>query len=124
MGKVSYSADIPLLGGLVPFALLLDVSLQFLLHPKTVSFTHESFPSNRSSRRQIVGFLTVVFQVTRCHLSPNLQPGGSVRLIYIPPHHPGSRVAYPNHQTRSSNFRRFLRPPWTSLVLVLLPATT
>jgi len=99
MGKVSYSADIPLLGGLVPFALLLDVSLQFLLHPKTVSFTHESFPSNRSSRRQIVGFLTVVFQVTRCHLSPNLQPGGSVRLIYIPPPTtPG--VEWPTQTTR------------------------
>ena len=101
-------------------ALFLDVSLQFVVHPKTFSLSHDLFPANRSSRSQLGGFLTVVFRVTSCHLSPNPQPGGSVRRINIP----RGRLAYPKPQTRSSNFRRFLRHAWTRLDLVLFPNTT
>lgn len=52
-------------------ALFLDVSLQFVIHPKTFSLSHESFSAILSSRRQLGVFLTVVFRATSCHLSPN-----------------------------------------------------
>jgi hypothetical protein len=102
-------------------ALSLDVSLQFVVHLKTFSSSHDSFPAIRSSRRQLSIFVTVVFQVTSCHLSPPPpQPGGSIRSIYIP----WGRVAYPHPQTRSSNFRHFLRHAWTTLDQIMFSATT
>lgn len=101
-------------------AIFLDVSFQFVVHPKTFSLSHDSFPANCSSRRQLGGFLMVVFRVTSDHLSPNPQPGGSVRHIYIP----RGRLAYPKPQTRSSNFRRLLRHTRTTLDLVLAPTIT
>ena len=97
--------------------LYLDFSLKFVVYPKAFSLSHGSFPANRSSRGHLGVFLTVVFQMTCYHLSPNPQPGGSVRRIYIPQ----DRGAYTNPQTRSNNFESFPRHAWTTLDLFPWP---